>query len=178
MSLIKSICKALLTFFARAMIVGPTLDVPSSIDVVKTPVLIPAIVFSSVMILHWLIWQFIVPGYRLIGRDAKSLLIYPVPRDFFSGVIMFGYCSIALYSMKLNGYFALPTSSAELRAHLVFGLLLIGIGITARLRNVIFAIQSQNNSSVEQHPNIKRETLSDSTPSTLASTSSMNKLPA
>jgi len=144
MSLIISICKGLLTFFVLALIVGSTLDSPSTIDVVKTPMLFPVIVFSSVVILHWLIWQFIVPGYRLIGRDAKSLLIYPIPRDFFSGVIAFGYISIALYCLKLGEHIGHSANSTEPIVHLIFGLILVGLGIAARLRNVISAIQDRN----------------------------------
>ncbi len=164
MPLIRSICKALLTFIVLALIVAPTLDGPLAMDVVKMPVLFPVVVFSSVMILHWLIWQFIVPDYRLIGRDAKSLLIYPVSRDFFSGIIAFGYCSIALYCLRLAGYVTLASSSAELRGHLAFSLILIGIGIAARLRNLMFSMQSQIFSSREENLDPKCDTISEDIP--------------
>ena len=140
MTQFKSILKGLLTFFALSLTAGSTLEELQSTEIGQKQTALPVIVFLAVVTLHWLIWQFIVPGYRVFGGDSKSLLIYPVPHSFFSYSITIGYVFVALHCLTFGGHlneFGSPVSFG----HLVFGLTFIGLGIAARLRSVMYELQ-------------------------------------
>lgn len=133
-----------------SLIAGSTYQEPKSTDTVQKQIVLPIIVFLSVPTLHWLVWQFIVPQCRLFGSNARSLIIYPINQNaihpirqsVFSKIIAFGYLNIALYCSLLGDH---HTWSEHKNGQLTFGLILIGIGMAARLRCVIDEAQQQGN---------------------------------
>lgn len=149
--------KSLLTISVLSLILGSTQTAFLSADTVQKLVGLPVIVFLAVATLHWLSWQFIVPEYRIIGSDPKSLIIYPAPRDFSSTLIVFGYGSVVLHCAMFGGY--LPPSSLLLgdNGELVFGLILIGLGLAVRLRRVCYELRYGANPEQEAGRNSNTE---------------------
>lgn len=134
----KSILKGLLTIIVLSVIFGSTLVELQSTDIGQKQIGFPVIVFLAFATLHWFVWQFIVPEYRVFGSDAKSLIAYPVPRSCFSYSIAIGYASIALHCLTIGGHL---TEHDYRNGHLLFGSILISLGVAARLRCVVYESQ-------------------------------------
>ena len=103
--------------------------------------------FGSVVLLHFLIWQFIVGNSALLGRDPKSFIDFGRSKTFFSGLTILGYIYLALHCLRIAGFPALiePTvsgNSGSLIYGLAFALILIGIGLAARLRLLLQNLQT------------------------------------
>lgn len=96
-------------------------------------------VFGSVLFLHLLIWRSIVSDSAILGRDPKSFVTFGQSKTSFSGLTAFGYVLVALHCLKIAGFppnvnLTLSVTEYERIYVLSTGLLLIGIGLTARLR--------------------------------------------
>lgn len=141
MTRLESYYKGFPTFLALG-IVGSSTEVPiSSSELGEIQVTVPVMVFLAVVFLHWQAWHLIVPGYRILGSDSKAFFIFPIPRDAFSDLLLLGYGSVAIYCLNLSGYLKETRSDLFGPGQLVFGLLLIGVGIAGRLRSVVHELQ-------------------------------------
>jgi formate hydrogenlyase subunit 3/multisubunit Na+/H+ antiporter MnhD subunit len=140
MSTWKSIIGGLLAVVAVMTVGGSTFvdseQQPQSSD----SIVFAAATFLSVLLLHWLLWRFIVPTTSALPAEITSLFRIQPRRGFFSGTIAFGYVQVSLYCAHLTGYLR-----DETRGHngfLVMGLSLIALGTAARLRDVFTALNA------------------------------------
>jgi hypothetical protein len=139
MQTLKTVAKVLVAFVALSLVTG-SLSEDFGAQIVGIPRFgLCLMTFGSVVLLHMLIWQFIVGDSAILGRDPKAFIDLSRSNSFYSGVTAFGYVALALYCLRLTG-FASQTETSDL-GHgdrlvygLAFGLTLIGIGLAARLR--------------------------------------------
>ena len=136
---LKIVVKVLVAFLALSLIVGSMSD-DFGVQLGGPERLgLCLMTFGSVVLLHFLIWQFIVGKTALLGRDPKSFIDFGRSKTFLSGLTILGYISLALHFLRSAGFPALIESdvsgNSDRRNYgLAFGLILIGIGLAARLR--------------------------------------------
>lgn len=139
MNALKIVVKILLGFLALRLIVGSVSeDFGAQLSGPKRFGLC-LFTFGSVVLLHFLIWHFVVGKSTLLGRDPKSFIELGGSKTFFSGLTIFGYISLALHFLRVAGFPdridpSVSGNSDRLIYGLAFGLTLIGIGLAARLR--------------------------------------------
>ena len=147
MHALKIFGKVLVTFLALSLIAG---SVSAGFGAELTGLQrygICWITFGSIVLLHVLIWKFIVVDAPILGRDPMSFIGIGRPKTFFTGLTTFGYFALALHYLRIAGF---PTSidpnvlgNADGRIYgLAFGLTLIGVGLAARLRVLFQSLQS------------------------------------
>ena len=101
--------------------------------------------FLSVPVLQWLVWRFIVPAERGPLRGPTSFIPPPDSEcrtGFFRGTFGFGYVMLTIYCIELAGF----QIRSDWRGHigfLVMGLVLIGLGMTVRLREAFAALRAR-----------------------------------
>jgi len=94
--------------------------------------------FFSVLVLHWLLWRYIVPVNSAAPPEVTAFVPPSSRQNFFSGATGFGYVNIALYCLDLSGVFPSPGRFG----YLVLGLLLIGLRMADRLRSTFLALST------------------------------------
>jgi hypothetical protein len=100
-------------------------------------------IFISVVVLHWLLWLYIVPGRPAASEVVRAIVERRPQSGFFKGVFGTGYAAVALYCAHYSGF--LPPFE---RGILAFGLLFIGLGMAARLREIFLALTTPVEPSV------------------------------
>ena len=125
----KTIGKIIVAFFAAMCVGGGLIESsvtpPNQTDGVVAGIL----VFVSVIALHLLTWNYIVPTLPL--RDAFK--ISKGRRALLSGLHALGYSQIAIFCLSLAGLRLLSGNPAF---PLFFGMALIALGMATRLRDV------------------------------------------
>lgn len=144
---LKIVGKVLVAFFAISIIVGSVSD--DFAVQLRGPERfgLCLMTFGSVVVLHFLLWQFIVGDSALLGRDPKSFIDFRGSKTIFSGLTILGYISLALHCLRIAGFPALIETDVSGNADrliygLAFGLVLIGIGLAARLRLLLQNLQT------------------------------------
>jgi hypothetical protein len=144
---LKILVKVLVAFLALSIIVGSVSDDFGAQLRGPERFGLCLATFGSVVLLHFLIWQFIVGDSALLGRDPKSFIDFRGSKTIFSGLTILGYISLALHCLRTAGFLALiepdvSGNSVKLSYGLAFGLVLIGIGLAARLRLLLQNLQT------------------------------------
>ncbi|XZE35459.1 hypothetical protein SH501x_000952 [Pirellulaceae bacterium SH501] len=110
----------------------------------------------SVFVLHLLVWKFLLPESPFVGREPRSFIRLGQPRSFFTGATIFGYISIAAHYLRLAGF--PPNLDPQFLGDesyrivgVTFGLTLIGIGIIARLRNLLQSTSCGSREDISVH---------------------------
>jgi hypothetical protein len=111
-------------------------------------VIFGAATFLSVIILQWLSWRFIVPAH-FGPLEATSFFQWRARRDFFSGTIAFGYVQIAIYCLEFSGYLLRSDPRGRI-GFLVMGLVLIALGMAARLRRAFLALTYERSKPIAE----------------------------
>src|SRR3954451_24958057 len=116
----KSIGRGLLSVIAVSIVAGSTLDDPQEQPRSTDQVIFAVVTFLSVIILHWLLWRFIIPSSSVPPAQSTAFFRSQTPRGFFRGTVGFGYMAVAHYCVQLSGYLK-PHDS-----HLRVGYLVMG----------------------------------------------------
>src|SRR5688572_15281899 len=93
----KIIVGSLLAVVAVFTVAGSTLDDPQARPGTPGEAIAAATVFPSVVILHWLLWRFIIPTRSNAPAEVTSFLPRGSRRGFLTGTIAFGYFQVAIY---------------------------------------------------------------------------------
>lgn len=104
--------------------------------------------FVSVLILHWLLWRFIVPAKSPAPRELTSFIPPRSHQSNFSGLTGFGYVEVTLYCLDRSGHMSLQGPLGFLS----LGLLLIGIRMAVRLRSAFHALNKLHDDTAGQPP--------------------------
>jgi hypothetical protein len=144
----RSVAKCLLTIAALLIVSSaPLREDMSPVAPNVQSYVFAALSLASVIFLHWSLWRFIVP--RDVGSNIVSTSFIRsgesgYRRGFYAGSISFGYCMVVLYCSSILGI--LPPERGEARVgFLALGLLLIGIGTAARLREIFLCLSLATN---------------------------------
>jgi hypothetical protein len=139
----KSIVGSPLAVVAVLTVAGSTLDDPRAQPQSIVQIVFAAATFLSVIILHWLLWRFIIPSRSGAPPEVTSFFPPRSRRGFFTGTIAFGYVQVAMYCINLTGYLLRPDPAGRV-GFLVMSLFLICLGIAARLRNAFSTLSACN----------------------------------
>lgn len=138
----KIIVGSLLAIVAVFTVAGSTLDDPRAQPGTPDDAIFAGATFLSVVVLHWLLWRFIIPSRSTAPAEVTSFLPPRSRRGFFSGTFVFGYVQVAMYCLNRSGYLVVTTDPTGRLVFLVMGLFLIGLGTAARLREAFSAFST------------------------------------
>jgi hypothetical protein len=110
---------------------------------------VPAATFFAVIMLHWLLWRYIIPVQINAPKEVTSFLPSRSKWKVLSGTIVLGYTPIALYCGELTGLLPTRDPSGHFGS-LILGLFVISLGMADRLRNVFLALSTSLDSSHSQ----------------------------
>jgi hypothetical protein len=100
----KMIVGSLLAVVALFTVGGSTLDDARGQPGTPDEAIFAGATFVSVVVLHWLLWRFIIPSRSTAPAEVTSFLPPRSRRGFFSGTIAFGYFQVAMYCINRSGY--------------------------------------------------------------------------
>ncbi|MDB6155157.1 MAG: hypothetical protein JWL90_3610 [Chthoniobacteraceae bacterium] len=137
----KSIIGCLLAAAAALMVGGSMLAAPQAQPRTTDRIIFAAVTFFSVIVLHWLLWRFIIPSPSTAPAEVTSFFSLRSGRGFFSGTIGFGYVQVTIYCAELSGYVLRFDPNGRV-GFLLIGLFLIGLGTVTRLRDAFSALSA------------------------------------
>lgn len=146
MYVLKIVVKVLVAFLALSLIAGSVSDDFGAQLSGPERIGLCLMTFGSIAVLHFLTWQFIVGKSALLGREPRSFIDLGGSKTFFSGLTVFGYMVLGLQCLLIAGFSALTElsfsgSSGKIYG-LAFGLILIGLGLAAKLRLLLQKLQT------------------------------------
>jgi hypothetical protein len=139
MGTLKAIIKGLLAFFAISCITGAMFE-RTAVSIAENKTYgYYVVAFVSVVVLHWLIWQYIVVDSPFVGSNPKAFIVLPLRLTWISGITLFGYTVIARHCERGSRYdtpnvSTVVTIQEEMIYGYSFGFILIVLGIASRLR--------------------------------------------
>lgn len=145
----KAVVKVLVAYVAFSLVVGSLFPgVADQLDG-RAKYGLCLMTFGSVVLLHFLTWQFIVGDSVILGRDPKAFFYRGQTSTFYTGLTTFGYVVLAQHCLRIAGLFPGVRSSGPIENNLLvyglsYGVALIGIGMAVRLRLLFRHLQAKS----------------------------------
>jgi hypothetical protein len=142
MSIVKNFVRVSIALMALGLIVGSTTEDFGDHLVGPERFGLCLTTFGSVVLLHVLVWQFIVGRSAILGREPTSFIKFGGSKTFFSGLTTLGYGCLAAHCLRSVGFLVRSESDVSdnpnsLVYGLAIGLILIGFGLAVRLRALV-----------------------------------------